>query len=365
MSDLKNRADEAFSVKVIDPISDKRWDDFINEHPRSTIFHSSAWAQVLGDRYKHDPTYYILENAHGEILAAAPFFHIQTPLKGRRLTCLPCSEYCFPLAYNDEGVGRLLSAAKAEVQSGRASYLEIRGWGALIDPEKLDLKEYPYYVTHVTGLDDDPERLRAKLDRGDYHLKRNLKLAEKSGVTVREAQNEDDLKKFYRLTVITRMRLKFLPWPYRFFQVIHRHIVMPGHGFLLLAELNDKLIAGSMYFRFRDTVTLKFNASDKKYSQFRPNYLLTWKAMEDACKNGYKNFDFGISNYDNLGLVAFKRQWGSEETTFPYYYYLATRGISSLPQTTLQYRRAHTTVNRWTPEFALKLMARVLYRHLE
>jgi lipid II:glycine glycyltransferase (peptidoglycan interpeptide bridge formation enzyme) len=31
---------------------------------------------------------------------------------------------------------------------------------------------------------------------------------------------------------------------------------------------------------------LKINASDKEYAQYRPNYLLTWAAMQHAFKIG-------------------------------------------------------------------------------
>ena len=161
------------SITTIDPIVDNRWDDFITRHPASNIFHHSAWARVLQDRYKCRPTYYVLENERREILAAAPFFRIQSPLTGRRLACLPCSEYCYPLTYTRDDASRLLAAAKEEVHSGRVSYLEIRGWRDLVAPEELGLKENPYYLTHVASLDDDPERLRAQLDRdAHHHLKR-------------------------------------------------------------------------------------------------------------------------------------------------------------------------------------------------
>ena len=345
---------------TIDPISDNRWDDFVMRHPESTIFHHSAWAQVLRDRYRCSPTYYVLENERGEISAAAPFFQIQSPLTGKRLACLPCSEYCFPLAYSDEDVRQLLIAAKEEVYSGRVSYLEIRGWRDLAAPEELGLKEHPSLLAHVVGLDNDADRLRSRFD---HRARRGLKRAEKSQLTVRVAEGEDDVKEFHRLTTATRRRLNLLPWPYRFFQSIYRHIIVPGHGFLLLAELDGKVIAGTMYFLFKDTILYKFNASDKNYSQYRPNYLLIWNAMERACQEGYRRFDFGVSNPENQGLITFKRHWGTEEMVLPYYYYPAIHGLSSLTNTRLT-RRAQTAVIKLMPEFAAKLVCEALYRHL-
>ncbi len=351
-------------IITIDPINDNRWDEFINAHPDRTIFHSSAWAKVLRDRYRCRPTYQAIESEHGKLLAVAPFFTLHSPLSGRKLSCLPCSEYCFPLATAGGDVTELVEAAKEEVRSGNVSYIEIKGWKGSASPGELGLKEYSYYLNHTTDLGHDPEVLRAGFGgKEGYHLRRNLKQAEESGVRVREAQNEDDLRKFHRLTVVTRRRLNLLPEPYHFFRSIYEHIIIPGHGFLLLAEWGNKVIAGSMYFRFGNTVMLKFNASDMRYSQIRPNYLLTWKAMERACQEGYLYFDFGRSHPENQGLVRFKRQWGSQEIVLSYYYYPAMHRMSSLPRTSLTYR-TYTTVNKWMPGFAAKLAGQILYRHL-
>jgi CelD/BcsL family acetyltransferase involved in cellulose biosynthesis len=348
---------------TVDPVEDSRWDDFIMKHPESTIFHHAAWAQVLRDRYQRKPKYRVVENNCGEIVAAIPLFSIRSPLTGNRLVCLPGAEYCFPIADSGESLFLLMDALRTEVDNGSDSFLEIRGWGGLVVPAELGLVENPYYLRHVASLDGDPERLRARLFHESYHLRRNLRKAEKSGIVVREAESEDDLKKFHQLTEITRKRLCLLPWPYQFLQVIYRYVVKPGYGFLLLAELGDKTIAGSMYFCFGDTTTLKFNASDRNYAQYRGNYLVTWKAMEHACLEGYRQFDFGICNPENHGLARFKSYWGTEETVYPYYYYPARRGIGSVSQSNFLYQ-AYTAFNRITPKFALKLVSKALYRHL-
>jgi CelD/BcsL family acetyltransferase involved in cellulose biosynthesis len=355
----------SISMDVIDPTADERWDEFIMTHPQSTVFHHSAWMRVLRDRYGHSPACYILQNEHGEILGGAPFLLIPSYLVGRRISCLPCSEYCFPIAYDDEGISRLLSAAKREVDNGRASYLEVRGWGNPTSPQEFGLEERAVLVRHVTTLDIDPQRLRTNLAREDYHLKRNLKRAETSGISIREAESEGDIRWFHQLNTMTRYRLNLLPWPYHFLSTIYQQMVKSGHGFLLLAEWQGKPIAASLFFQFKNTVMLKINCSDKDYSELRPNYLLIWKAMERACQEGYKYFDFGVSDADNLGLIAFKRQWGSQETAAPfYYYYSPARRIRMPSRTSRRYRQVYFTINRLLPTYLAKLAGRCLYRHL-
>jgi lipid II:glycine glycyltransferase (peptidoglycan interpeptide bridge formation enzyme) len=329
-------------------------------HPESTIFHHSAWASVILDRYRCQPVYYVLENERGEISAAAPFLRLKSPLTGKRIVCLPSSEFCFPLAYREEDLGELMAVLKQEVDGEHSSYLEVRGWGSLGTPGQFGFKEHSYYLTHIIDLDGDPQKVRARMDRNGRY---NLRYSEKSPITVRIGQGEDDLKEFYRLAMATRRRHNLLPQPYRLFQSIYRHVIVPGHGYIHLAELNGKVIAANMYFCFKDTVTHEFNAQDENYFEYRPNYLLIWKAIERACQESYHHYHFGRTHPENQPLATFKRHWGSREATLSYCYYPTVRGTSSVSQSSVIYR-AYTTVNRLLPRFLMNFAGEFMFRHM-
>jgi serine/alanine adding enzyme len=347
-------------IKTIDPITDKRWDAFITNHPESTIFHHSAWARVLIDIYQCCPAYYVLENGHGEISAAAPFMWLKSPITGKRLICLPQSELCFPLAYREEDLGELMTGIRDELNGDRSSYMEIRGWGRLGNPNQFNLKEHSYFLTHVINLDSDLQNIRAKMDRNGRY---NLRYAEKKPIAVRMGQDEHDLREFYRLTTITRKRHNLLPQPYRFFKSIYDNLIIPGHGYLLIAELMGKVAAANMYFCFKDTVFHEFNAQDPNYFEYRPNYLLVWKAIERACQESYRYYNFGRTHRENQPLSAFKKHWGSEETTLTYCYYPDVHGTSTISQSSNIYR-AYTTINKLMPPFLLKFAGEFIFRHM-
>ena len=349
-------------IKIVDPLTDSRWDGFVEAHPAGTIFHHSMWSKVLRDRYQCDPTCYIEENEKGEIQAGIPFFRIKNHLTGKRLVCIPGSEYCFPLGYSADSITRLMTAAEDDVRSKQASFLEIRGWAGPADPEELGLCVSSTYLTHVTDLAGDSKKLRSTFDK-EYHFRRNLKRAEKSGLTIREAGGENDLREFHKLTIETRRRLCLLPWPYRFIADIYRHLVLSGRGSLLLAEYGGRIVAGNMYLIFKDRVLLKFSASSKTYSDLRPNYLLTWKAIERYCNEGYKRYDFGITDSDNSGLLSFKRQWTNAEIPLHYYVYPPRLSQKSLRKNDFVFG-AYRTFNRLLPDAVLRAAARVVHRRL-
>ena len=97
----------------------------------------------------------------GDIVAVAPFFKLKSILTGRRLVCLPSSEYCFPLTAEGINITSLIDTAKENVRQGDVSFLEIRGWKDTTMPVELGLKEHSYYLNHVIELGPDPDVLRA------------------------------------------------------------------------------------------------------------------------------------------------------------------------------------------------------------
>ncbi len=347
-------------IMLVDPALDARWDGFVSHHPQGTVFHLSAWARVLQERYGTPPRYYAMENGRGEITGIAPFFLVANPLGSRRLVCLPCSEYCFPLADDPEDLEKLVARGVEEAEANRASYLEIRGWSGGADPEMSALRKNPYYRHHVVPLEGTPDEFRARLGKDTRY---NISRAERSSFTVREADGEGDLKRFHRLASHHRHRLQLLPWPYRYLRSIYRHLVERGHGFLLLVEARGNLVAGGLFLCHKETVIGKIDAFDRQYDAQRPNYLLIWKAIERAYERSYRRIDFGVTRPESTNLLAAKRRWGGVETSLPYYYYPDVHGVAALPATSLAYR-AHTALNRMLPFFALKLTGAVFYRRL-
>ena len=115
-------------IDIIDPIVDRRWDQFVSEQSNSTIFHTSAWAKVIEETYGYLPRYYVIENEFGQFEAAIPLYYINSKLTGKRLICLPFSDYCYPLSRTDIDISILLNTVKNDIESKMASYLEIRGW---------------------------------------------------------------------------------------------------------------------------------------------------------------------------------------------------------------------------------------------
>jgi len=106
------------------------------------------------------------------------------------------------------------------------------------------------------------------------------------------------------------------PRPYRFFSICWELLRPRRLMRLLLAERYDaghpKLLAGSVFLMFGQTVFYAFNGRDRQELSMRPNDAIQWQAIHDACKEGFRHFDFGEVVEDNIGLAEFKEKWGAQ-----------------------------------------------------
>ena len=137
-----------------------------------------------------------------------------------------------------------------------------------------------YYKRHVLAAYTNPENLLKIIDKRTIQY--SIRKARKSGVTVREDNTEQGMKEFYRLNVLTRRKHGVPSQPMRFFTNLWKNLIICGKGFLLLAEHQGVVVAGSLYLSHRDTVYYKFNASDPDcLTSITPNHLITWHGHRD------------------------------------------------------------------------------------
>lgn len=338
-------------IDTIDPRTKPEWNAFVASHPEATVFHTSAWCRVLTDTYGYKPAYIVSRDDSGAVTGGVPLMLVDSWLTSKRLVGLPFSDVCGPLL-PENGDHELLAAALAEVERTRASSVEVRGRSG----EMRGFSNGTVFLQHIIDLTGN---LESKVHNS---ARRAIRKAEKQGVSVRVSSELSDTRRFYDLMVHTRRKHGLLPQPWRFFKNIHKHLIAPGHGYLLLADHNGQTIAGDLLLQFRDQLTYKFNASDPRFLEVRPNNLLLWKAMHLGAKAGQSTLDLGRCELDNEGLRRFKLLWGAREQRVGYYHYpenVAGSALLSARPT----RAALSFFVKHAPNFALEGAGAALYRN--
>jgi lipid II:glycine glycyltransferase (peptidoglycan interpeptide bridge formation enzyme) len=136
--------------------------------------------------------------------------------------------------------------------------------------------------------------------------------AQRSGIVIRAGSTFEDARAFYELHVHTRKyKYHLLPQPLQFFHHLVEIFAPSDRILVLIAELNGKPVAGLLLLQWDNKLYYKFNASSSRHA--RPNELLIWHALLAGHERGLDRLDFGISDLDQPGLVAFKRKFATEE----------------------------------------------------
>jgi CelD/BcsL family acetyltransferase involved in cellulose biosynthesis len=296
---------EGGSEPALLPLDDASWAEFVATCPAATPFHHPSWGSLLAETYGFKAFAVTLSGPDGRLLGGAPFLEVRDIRRRRSWISLPFTDECAPLA---SASGEELSVALAGLTAPRA---EIRsavggvGWSTRSDG-----------VIHGLDLDLDPERVRRGFSRSQ--VVRNIARSEKEGVEVRAAASRDDLEVFYGLHLRTRRRQGVPIQPRRFFDLLWERVLEQGLGTILLAYRGETALAGALFLAWNGTTIYKFGASDPEGWPLRPNHLLFWTAIRDACLRGDRSFDFGRTDVDNAGLRAFKSGWGGVERPLVY-----------------------------------------------
>jgi AcrR family transcriptional regulator len=327
------------------------------------------WGRILRSTYGFRPLYLALE-ADGRLEGALPLMSMRGLVTGKRLRSLPVVGSVDPLATSRKGKAALLEAACARALERGARSWTLRAREPGYDELEPRLRLSSRFTTFIARLPDDPDALRASWKKSSNNLWRSLRKTDEAGVRVREATSEQDLKCFYALYAETMRRHRSLPRSYRMLALAQQSLSPLGVHRLLLAEHEGTVVAGGVFYAWRDTVDLVFNASSERHLELRPNHAVYWSAIRWAIENGYRLYNMGDAPAEG-SLGRFKAQWGGQPVDrFRYDFNVGERGdaADALRRASAGLdsdKNGHSVVSRiWghTPLIATRIAGQLVYR---
>lgn len=298
-------------ARIVNPVTDPSWDQWITAHAEATVFHTSAWARVLADTYGHQPCYLRL-SIQDKPVALVPLMEVRTLLTRTRGVCLPFSDYCPPLMSSSSfGSAPILKKLRQVARERNWSYLELRDDAIL--PENAMSSEN--YYGHTLDLSIGSTALACNFSSS---ARRALRKAERSELTVSIGTTPEAMRRFYRLHLRTRRKHGVPPQPCSFFSNIQKHIIQPGYGFIVTVERGDRPIAAAVFFKFRGRAIYKFGASDERWQDLRGNNLAMAAAIKYLADSGAQSLHLGRTDKENKGLRHFKLSFGTREHEISY-----------------------------------------------
>lgn len=292
-------------------LSDPRWRDFVGTHPAATPFHHPDWARLVADCYGFR-TFVVTASDHsGAVRAGLPLVEVRHLHGGRKWVSLPYTDYCPPLTSDRSEEEQLVAALGQASDAAGVQRVEVRAplTGAAASSDVA--------LRHVLALDGGPTDIYKRFHRSQ--VQRNIRRAERERLTIRQATRAQDLVgTFYRLHVRSRRRQGVPVQPRRFFRLLWERAISTGLGSLLLVEASGQPVAAAVFLAWNQTMIYKYGASDDRAWSLRPNHLLFWRAIQTACDQGYRWFDFGRTDVGQEGLRNFKLSWGAAEEPLVY-----------------------------------------------
>ena len=291
-------------------LADPRWADFVARQPAATPFHHPDWGRLIANCYGFRAFAVTTGDATGGIRAGLPVIEVRH-LRGKpKWVTLPFTDYCPPLVPAPQEETDLVCALQRASKAWGITRVEVRA--PLEGASSVSRRAF----RHVIPLEGDPAAVYAGFRSS---VQRNIRQAERRGVTIRWAERPEDLvDTFYRLHLRTRHRIGVPVQPRRFFRMLWESVIRTGLGSVLIAEASARPVAAVVLLSWNGTTIWKFNASDERAWSLRANNLVTWHVIKTACEQGSRWLDFGRTDADDEGLRVFKRRWGAVEEPLVY-----------------------------------------------
>jgi hypothetical protein len=340
-------------IEIINPLTYSNWDEMILDTNEYSLFHTSAWAQILHETYNYTPRYFCsIENNHLKTLL--PFMEIDSWLTGSRAVSLPFTDYC-PIILDSEM--KYEDLIKKIIHFGKSE-----GWRSIEfrhnrDRESEDISSDSFFE-HSLDLKSGEKNLYEKLRSS---TRRNIKKAQKSGVKTKISTSLASLKEYYHLHCLTRKRQGIPPQPFAFFKNIFHFILNERKGFVILAMYENVVISGMIFLFFGKKAIYKFGASSLKYQELRSNNLLMWEGIKNCIKLGCEQLSLGRTERNNSGLRQFKNGWAAKESIIKYYRY-SLKNDRYISESSGIFRYAIKTI-KILPINLLKLSGKIAYKH--
>lgn len=341
-------------VYEVDPLSDTRWEPFIDGHPKASVFHSKQWLRALQTSYGYNPVVLTTCSREATLTNGLVCCRVNSWLTGKRLVSVPFADHCELLAGSSAELDDLLLHAEQR-DVGKKEYIEIRPISYQPDGSN-GFRNSATYRTHSLALSGSKQELFNNLHKSS--LQQRIRKAEREGLQYEEGNSEAVLAKFYGLLVTTRRRHCLPPQPLSWFRAL---IDAFGDDLKIrVASKDDLPIASILTLSHKTSMVYKYGCSNVHFHRLGGMALLLWNAIQEAKDKGMQQLDMGRSDCDNAGLISFKERFGAIGQPLLYWTYpgraKATLGIHD--------RAVIRSVARATPEFALKAIGTLLYRHM-
>lgn len=284
------------------------WDSIISPF-KHTFFETSVWAKIVKEGYGCD-VYLVLLKENSRILLGLPAMLLNFKIIKLLFAYYPYGNFFGDLSLIPHFFTEF-DKILGKYNIHRVRFAEKSNNSIMVPPEYKQCLSWQ----HILDLrDKNVESLWAGYKK---RVRRDVRRAERSGITITAAENEEEIGQYYGLYIQTMIRNRaFRPHTKKLYNAIYQYLSKKEKAAFLLARLNGGIIGGLIVILVDDTAYYLGNASDVKYLKFCPNDLLLHSGIKLALSRNLKYFDFMTTSFGDDALMHFKEKWGTERLPF-------------------------------------------------
>lgn len=312
-------------MQVLPLPSFDHWEEVVRNSPQATFFHTPTWVRVIEKtypRYSNATVGFIFEGGTRAILPLVAEEGHGALFKKVKHKSLALGVYGGILAEKrlaPEQVGAIVEyLTSTDISDLRVVENPFEQYAL---PATFVAK--PMF-THLLALEADFEKLIKQISRGRI---RNMREAERRGVTVRLAASTEDYERYYRTYQESLKRWgdeAGTTYPWELF--LHLFETRNPGIKLWLAEKEKKIIAGVLALYCNSTILLWHGYTLPAYDDCYPSSLLHREMIREGCVQGYRTYDLNPS-VERGGVVQFKESLAAKRLDFKAYHWKKKRWL--------------------------------------
>lgn len=297
----------------------------INSNDVFSIYHSRIWKELVEDVFNHTAVYLAVIDSE-KLIDVLPLFLIKDKLLGKKLVSTPYEGCNGGFTSNSVEARKMLIEKTLELAyKMNVKYLEIRSSNPIDELQQYGfIEKKPFIISEapLLSLDENWKNLSPK-------HRRNVRIAQKKGVSVVQASSCKHMEMFYKILVDHYKNLGLPFFGKKFFRQIWEKLIANNYSCLLLAKFDQKIIGGHLLFFSGENLISKYSAikRDKEFRKVYASYALFWESIKLGIEKNFTKFNLGITGHHNKGLIDFKSRFGSNTKETHFYYYPVSGNI--------------------------------------
>jgi len=329
---LESTATSTYQLHISNKPVDKAWDDFLTVVSGGHHVQMGLWAQVK-DVLGWGVTRVVATSSDERIVAGAQVLTRAVRGLGQIGLVLKGPVFSSPdpeletLIINElicqAKLGGIQILIVQPPYSGEAIIPHLSSFG--FQPAAMSIAPT---ATILIDLHKDLDAIQEEMNKS---TRRNIRVAQRKGITVREG-TDADIDPFYNTYKATSQRKKFSPFPIEYYIRLWQLFSVNGYAKLFVAEFEGKTVSTQLFIPFGDTVINKMTTWSGEHAYHRPNEALYWAVIQWAKAQGFHYYDLEGINADAARDIAetekvpdnlkntftpFKLGFGGQITYFP------------------------------------------------